>query len=96
MIHPINETFTENTNQEIEIMSTKHPTERKPTRSSTELAVEQLKAAQVKMARALPHILQLGHTITGNDINTAISSIGEIIARFDIPPPATATDGGND
>lgn len=56
-----------------------------PNRTSSELAVAELRMAQKKLAKALVHILGLGHTFNGNTLNRLIQEVGGIADKFEDP-----------
>lgn len=56
-----------------------------PNRTSSELAIAELRTAQKKLAKALVHILGLGHTFNGNTLNRLISEVGAVADSFEDP-----------
>jgi len=56
-----------------------------PNRTSSELAVAELRMAQKKLAKALVHILGLGHTFNGNTLNRLIQEVGAVADSFEDP-----------
>lgn len=63
-----------------------------PPRTNTDIAVSHLNSARMKLAKALPYILNLGHTTMATDLTNAITAVGELASRFNAPdsPPLTA------
>lgn len=67
-------------------MNTEKP--KAPKRNNSELATMHPKGAQVKLAKALPYILELGHTSTGHAMNGMITELANIMSRFEDPSTA--------
>lgn len=65
-----------------------------PSRTNTDIAVSHLNSARMKLAKALPYILNLGHANTATDLTNAITAVGALAARFNAPdsPPPTTTE----
>lgn len=60
-----------------------------PPRTNTDIAMSHMESAHIKMAKALPYILTIGHIKASSDLTVMIEQMSEFITRFNDPdsPP---------
>ena len=64
-------------------------TERKQKRGHEEMVSVLLSQAVTKVAKAIPHAVDLGHTVSVNELNEIILRMQGMVARFTAPTNGT-------
>jgi hypothetical protein len=67
-------------------------TERKQKRGHEEMVSVLLSQAVTKVAKAIPHAVDLGHTVSVNELNEIILHMQGIVARFTSPVQGSLID----